>query len=104
MVFKNLPTDTKKEKTPKPPTSTKANKNATKTVISSVIKIFVVIAVVAFFGWKAFDGVQSVIKAKDELFFAFQHPQLVKPVRELYTLSHQKADEDLKQILNGGKE
>lgn len=101
MTFDNLPTD-KKEKTTETPTE--SDKNITKAVVSWGIKGFVVIVVIAFLGWKAFDGVKSILQVKDELFFAYQHPQMVKPMRELYTLSHQKADEDLKQILNGGKE
>lgn len=108
MTFKNLPTDKKEEAVLSPSslsvTPTGANKDITKTVISWGIKGFVVIAIVGFLGWKAIDGVKSVLQVKDELFFAYQHPQLVKPMRELYTLSHQKADDDLKQILNGGKE
>ena len=107
MTFKNLPTDKKEEEIA---TSqellpiTETNSNMLKTVISWGVKGFVVIVVVVFLGWKAFDGIKSVVQVKDELIFAYQHPQLVKPMRELYTLSHQKADEDLKQILNGGKE
>lgn len=108
MKFENLPTDKKEEVAVSSHsllvTPTETNKNITKTVISWGIKGFVVIAVIVFFGWKAFDGVKSVLQVREELFFAYQHPQLVKPMRELYTLSHQKTDEDLRQILNGGKE
>lgn len=104
MTFKNLPIDKKEEETLETPTTTELDKNITKAVVSWGIKGLAVIAIVTFFGWKVFDGVKSVIRVKEELFFSYQHPQLVKPVRELYTLSHQKADDDLKQILTGGKE
>ena len=109
MTFKNLPTDKKEEVITSSSGSLSVmpieqKNDIIKTVISWGLKGFFVITIVVFFGWKAFDGVKSILQVKDELFFAYQHPQLVKPVRELYTLSHQKADEDLKQILTGGKE
>jgi len=103
MTFKNLPTDKKEEENvaiEMPVTG----EIKTKTVVVFGVKAFFILAVVAFLGWKAFNGIKSVAQVKDELIFTYQHPQLVKPMRELYTLSHQKADDDLKQILNGGKE
>ncbi len=109
MTFKNLPTDKKEEVITSPSgslsvTPVEADKNITKTVVLFGIKGILIVLVIGFLGWKAFDGVKSVLRVKDELFFTYQHPQLVKPMRELYILSHQKADEDLKQILTGGKE
>ena len=102
MTFKNLPTE-KKEEISKITENTET-KNDIKAIVSFGIKGFIVITVIAFISWKMFFSIKELVQAKDEILFAVQHPQLVKPIRELYTLSHQKADEDLKQILTGGKE
>ncbi len=67
-------------------------------------KILLVLLILGFLGYRLFVFGQSVVSIHQELFFAYSHPDLVKPIRNLYEKGHEKADADLKQILAGGKE
>ena len=60
-------------------------------------------AIVGFLGFKVYQVGRDVVMKRQEILFAIQHQDMVKPIRELYEKSHQQADGDLKQILTGGK-
>lgn len=67
------------------------------------LKILVVLAILGFLGFKVYTVGRDVANKRQELWFAYTHQDMVKPIRELYEKSHQQADSDLKQVLTGGK-
>jgi hypothetical protein len=67
------------------------------------LKIIVVLAILGFLGFKAYTFGRDIVNKRQELWFAYTHTSMVKPIRELYEKSHEQADSDLKQILTGGK-
>ncbi len=72
------------------------------TVSTFATKAIFVLAVLLFVGIKIVSFAQGVYATREELYFAYTHANLVKPIRVLYVESHKKVDEDLK-IAVGGK-
>lgn len=44
---------------------------------------------------------KNLFKIRQEVIFTINHPDMVKPVREIYEMSHQKVDRDIKNLILG---
>ncbi len=67
------------------------------------VKLISVIVVLGFLMFQGYTIGRRMIETRQELWFAYSHPELVKPIREIYENGHTKTDEDLKTILGVGK-
>jgi hypothetical protein len=45
--------------------------------------------------------VSRTVKEKDEIMFAYDHPELIRPIRDVYKRSHDLTDENIREILSG---
>jgi hypothetical protein len=102
--FKNTPSD----QTPKGEEKKQQRKRGTeqtnkRNLIWEGIKIACVVVVLGFVLVRVYDVGRVVAKNQKEMWFSYTHPELVKPIRELYDQGHKKTDEDLKTILGVGK-
>ena len=97
--FQNMPTD---KPTTELATETKGSFPVGGIFVAG-IKILLVLGVIGFLGFKLVIFSRDVISKRQEILFAISHPDMIKPIRELYEKGHQQVDSDLKQILIGGK-
>ena len=67
------------------------------------VKLISVIVVLGFLIFQGYTIGRRMIETRQELWFTYSHPELVKPIREIYENGHTKTDEDLKTILGVGK-
>ena len=70
--------------------------------IVSVVDVVIVFGIGVGIAVGLFMFGRNVIQVKDELLFAYQNPDMVKMIREVYSRDHQQADTDIKTLLTTG--
>lgn len=65
------------------------------------IALWVILAgAIVFLTIKGYASVAKIVTVRQELWFAYTHPEFVKPVQKIYEASHGKVDSDLQAVLN----
>jgi hypothetical protein len=71
-------------------------------VIKNIIFFVTIVAVIVFlisFVPNTIRTIKKINSVRAEINFAIDHPELVKPIRDLYVMSHEKTDADLIKVL-----